>query len=59
MSEGKDFYTIKEIAELLSVSVSTVHRYIDDGYLHAYRIANRGPYRIKKKEYKRFLKAGQ
>ena len=50
----KDFYTAKELAEMLSLNVMTIYRYIDAGKLKAYKIGKE--FRIEKAEFERFLK---
>lgn len=51
----KDFYTAKEIAELFSMNVMTVYRYIKAGKLKAHKIGKE--FRISRVEFDRFLKA--
>jgi excisionase family DNA binding protein len=55
MPRKADYYTVAEVSELLGVAISTIHNYINRGYLRAYRFAGSGPYRIKKTEYDRFV----
>jgi excisionase family DNA binding protein len=50
----KDFYTAKDLAELLSVNIMTIYRYIDAKKLKAYKIGKE--YRIDKVEFEAFLK---
>ena len=50
----KKFYTAKELAEMLSLNVMTIYRYIDAGKLKAYKIGKE--FRIEKAEFERFLK---
>ena len=49
----KDFYTTKELAEMLSLNVMTIYRYIDAGKLKAYKIGKE--FRIEKAEFGRFM----
>lgn len=49
----KDFYTAKELAEMLSLNVMTIYRYIDAGKLKAYKIGKE--FRIEKAEFERFM----
>jgi len=49
----KDFYTAKYLAELLSVNIMTIYRYIDAKKLKAYKIGKE--FRIDKTEFTRFL----
>ena len=46
MKEKKTILTVKEIAELLSVSKLTVLRAIKDGKIKAFRFSSNGRYRI-------------
>lgn len=50
----KDFYTAKDLAELLSVNIMTIYRYIDAKKLKGYKIGKE--YRIDKVEFEAFLK---
>jgi len=50
----KDFYTAKDLADLLSVNIMTIYRYIDAKKLKAYKIGKE--YRIDKVEFEAFLK---
>ncbi len=54
MTLDKEFYTIKEIADLLSVSNRTVERWIADGKLVAIRLNPRS-LRVQKEDLQRFL----
>ena len=49
----KDFYTAKELAEMLSLNVMTIYRYIDASKLKAYKIGKE--FRIEKAEFERFM----
>ena len=49
----KDFYTAQELAELLSVNVMTIYRYIKAKRLKAYKIGKE--YRIERAEFERFM----
>lgn len=51
----KEFYTAIELAELLSVNVMTIYRYIKAKKLKAYKIGKE--FRIDRAEFQRFLKA--
>jgi len=53
--DRKDFYTAKEIAELFSMNVMTIYRYIKAGKLKAHKIGKE--FRIGRAEFDRFLKA--
>jgi excisionase family DNA binding protein len=50
---NKDFYTAKELADLLSLNVMTIYRYIESGKLEAYKIGKE--FRIEKAEFDRFM----
>lgn len=56
MNEQKPFYTVKDVANELHVSVSTVHNYIRDGLLKAHQMHGKGIWRIKPSEYRRFIR---
>jgi excisionase family DNA binding protein len=49
----KEYYAAKEIAEMLSLNVMTIYRYIDAGKLNAHKIGKE--FRIEKAEFKRFM----
>jgi putative resolvase len=51
--KNKDFYTAKELAEMLSLNVMTIYRYIDAGKLKAYKIGKE--FRIETAEFERFM----
>ena len=53
MTNNKEFYTAKELAEKLAVNVMTIYRYIDKGKLKAYKIGKE--FRIDKAEFDKFL----
>ena len=48
-----EYYTAKELAEMLSLNVMTIYRYIDAGKLKAYKIGKE--FRIEKSEFERFM----
>ena len=50
----KEFYTAQELAEVLSVNIMTIYRYIKASRLKAYKIGKE--FRIDKKEFETFLK---
>jgi excisionase family DNA binding protein len=50
---GKEFYTVKEIADTLEVKVETVQNWIRDKKLPAYKIGN--TYRVRAEDFERFL----
>jgi putative resolvase len=50
---NNEFYTAKELAEMLSLNVMTIYRYIDAGKLKAYKIGKE--FRIEKAEFERFM----
>ena len=49
----KDFYTAQELAELLSVNVMTIYRYIKAKKLKAYKLGKE--FRIEHTEFERFM----
>ena len=51
--KNKDFYTAKELAELLSLNVMTIYRWIKSKKLKAHKIGKE--FRINKKEFKKLL----
>lgn len=55
-----NFYSIKQVAEKLSLSESSVRNYIREGKLNAIKIGDRRTVRISASEIERFLfKGGQ
>lgn len=52
MAEGQ-YYTIKEVAEMLKVAYLTVYRWIKSGKLFSFKVGKQ--YRIKKKDLDKFL----
>jgi excisionase family DNA binding protein len=55
MKEKKTILTVKEIAELLSVSKLTVLRAIKDGKIKAFRFSSNGRYRISNEDLEEFI----
>lgn len=51
---NKEYYTAKELAEMLSLNVMTIYRYIKAKKLKAHKIGKE--FRIPKDEFERFLK---
>lgn len=51
------FYTAKEVAEILSVNIMTIYRYIKAKKLKAYKIGKE--FRIEKTEFESFLNAAK
>ena len=51
----EQYYTIKEVAEMLKVAYLTVYRWIQAGKLIAYKAGKQ--YRIKKQDLDKFLRA--
>ncbi len=49
----KDFYSLKEVADILGVSVRSLYRYIDDEKLRAVKV---GYWRVYKEDLDRFLR---
>ncbi len=54
MAKGAEFYTAKEVAEILKVNIMTIYRYIKAGRLQAHKIGK--DFRIEKSELEQFLK---
>jgi excisionase family DNA binding protein len=50
----KEYYTAKDLAELLSMNVMTIYRYIKAKRLKAYKIGKE--FRIDRAEFERFMK---
>ncbi len=48
-----EYYTAKELADILSLNVMTIYRKIDKGELKAYKIGKE--FRIEKFEFERFM----
>lgn len=49
----KDFYSLKEVADILGVSVRSLYRYIDDEKLRAVKV---GYWRVYKEDLDKFLR---
>jgi excisionase family DNA binding protein len=49
------FLTAKEVAEMIGVHVRTIHVYIREGKLKAYKTSKLGDYRILKENVIKFL----
>jgi excisionase family DNA binding protein len=54
MQNDKPYYTAKELAEMLSMNVMTIYRYIKAKRLKAYKIGKE--FRIEREEFERFMK---
>jgi excisionase family DNA binding protein len=54
MQNNKPYYTAKELAEMLSVNIMTIYRYIKAKRLKAYKIGKE--FRIEREEFERFMK---
>lgn len=52
-----EFMKVKEIANLLGLSVMTIYREIEEGRLHAMRFGR--TYRVAKEDYEAYLKASE
>ena len=50
-----ELFSVKEAAEFLGVSESTIRRYISDGRLLAYRLGNERLIRIKRQDLEKLL----
>ena len=55
MNKKEEFFTAKELAEKLKVSVMTIYRYIGAGKLKAYKIGKE--FRIGQSDFERFMKS--
>lgn len=53
IEKGVTMHTAKEIAEKLNVSVMSVHRFVRDGLITAYKIGNQ--VRITEEDYQAYL----
>lgn len=53
MYEKKQFYTAKELADMLGYNIMTIYRYINSGKLSAYKVGKE--FRIDKNEFNKFL----
>ena len=51
----RDYYTVSEVAKMLNVGISTIHRYISRKDLRAYHFFKNSRWRIPKKEFEVFL----
>lgn len=49
----KQFYTARELADMLDYNIMTIYRYIKGGKLKAYKVGKE--FRIDKKEFENFL----
>ena len=54
MGKHDDRMTVKEVAGLLGVSISTVHNYIDEGRLEVWQAKKGGVIRITKEQFDMF-----
>lgn len=52
-AKNKPYYTAKELAEMLSVNVMTIYRYIKARRLKAYKIGKE--FRIDREEFEQFM----
>lgn len=52
-NKKQEFYTAKELADILSVNIMTIYRYIKAGKLDAYKFGKE--FRVEKKEFVKFL----
>jgi len=53
MLPNKNFYTAKDLADVLGVNIMTIYRYIKAGKLTAYKTGKE--FRIKKEDFDKFL----
>ena len=54
MINVKEMITIKQLAEMLDLSTRSIHRYIKDGKIKAYKVGNK--WRFEPEEIERFVK---
>lgn len=48
-----EFYTLKEVAKMLRVSMTTIYRYVESGKLNAVKIGN--SYRVTDEDLRKFI----
>jgi excisionase family DNA binding protein len=53
MEKDKPYYTAKELAEMLSVNIMTIYRYIKAKRLKAFKIGKE--FRIERDEFEQFI----
>jgi excisionase family DNA binding protein len=53
MQNDKPYYTAKELAEMLSVNIMTIYRYIKAKRLKAFKISKE--FRIERSEFEQFI----
>jgi excisionase family DNA binding protein len=53
MQNNKPYYTAKELAEMLSVNIMTIYRYIKAKRLKAFKIGKE--FRIERSEFEQFI----
>lgn len=53
----EQYYTLKEITELLKISYITVYRWVQAGKIPAYKVGKQ--YRINKVDYEAFIKSNK
>ena len=57
MTDTVQYYTIKEVAEMLKVAYLTVYRWVKDGKIEAYKLGKE--YRIKKTDIEKFVEGSK
>lgn len=57
MNKEEQYYTIKEVAEILKVAYLTVYRWVKDGKIEAYQLGKE--YRIKKDDLDKFMESSK
>jgi PTS system nitrogen regulatory IIA component len=55
MEATMNLMTIKEVAEAVKVSVSTVRRWVRDGLVPAYKVGSKGQLRFRLEEIEQFV----
>lgn len=55
MHKQDNYYKVKELADMLDVSVFTIYKWIKEGKIEHYRIFDRSRYRIPKERVKNII----
>lgn len=53
----EQYYTLKEVTELLKISYITLYRWVQTGKIPAYKVGKQ--YRINKADYEEFIKSNK
>jgi putative molybdopterin biosynthesis protein len=57
METREQYYTLKEVRELLKISYITLYRWVQAGKIPAYKVGKQ--YRINKADYEEFIKSNK